>query len=193
MVPWVVAGGALVAGVIILAVTQLDTGGRPPSGPAGPPIAAGGGVPDISQMTPRELANATFNRTMAAEEQGKEDTVAFFAPKAIAAYQLLATLDEDARYHMGLVHIAIEQYDEALVQADTIAATVATHLFAWALRIRVARARGDRAALATAQRAFLDNYEAERVAARVGYSDHSRLLEEVRNRALQELGGGASR
>ena len=72
VVPWIAAGAAVVVVIAVLAVTQLDTGSRPQGIPASPPISGGGGVPDISRMGPRELADRAFNRTMSAEELAKE-------------------------------------------------------------------------------------------------------------------------
>lgn len=190
-VPWVVAGGAVVALLIVLAITQLNPGGNAPP-VAGPgPGAGAGGAPDISQMTPRQRADALFNRVMTATENGDQQTVTGFSPMALEAYRMLGALDTDTRYHVGLINLATGAHDATLAQADSIAQNAPTHLYAIILRAEVAKERGDQAALKAAQQAFLDAYEAERATNRPEYAEHPRMLERFRDEALQALGQSA--
>src|SRR6185436_20493262 len=61
---------------------------------------AGSGVraPDISSLSPQERADRLYNRVMLLATQGKADSVQFFAPMALTAYQMLAPLNADQRY-----------------------------------------------------------------------------------------------
>jgi hypothetical protein len=186
-VPWLVAGGAVIALLVVLAITQLR-----PSSPASQapqvPAAGLGGPVDLSQMTPRDAADRLFNRVMTAYENGSKDTAQFFAPMALQAYGMVEALDADARYHVGLIDLVMDDYTGTLAQADTIARTVPGHLYASVLQAEVARARGDSTALRRAQRTFLDHYDAETKAARPEYAEHPGLLERFRNEARQALG-----
>ena len=59
--------------------------------------------PDISNMSPQERAERLFNRVMLLNSQGKADSVLFFAPMAISAYQMLAPMSSDQRYDLGRI------------------------------------------------------------------------------------------
>lgn len=187
-VPWVVAGVAVVALLIVLGVTQLR---RPPSPPpAQAPFAerGAGQPPDLSQMTPRQQADLLFNRIMDASERGVDDTAAFFTPMALQAYGMLGALDIDAHYHVGLIQLVAGNHDEVLARADSIAAKVPTHLYATVLRAEVADARGEADALEAARRTFLANYDAELAANRPEYAEHPGVLDRFRTEARQALG-----
>ncbi len=187
-VPWVIAGGAVVALLIVVAITQLNPGGNAPPAARPGPSAAAGRAPDISQMSPRQRADALFNRIMTAAENGDQQTVTGFSPMALEAYRLVGALDTDARYHVGLINLVSGVYDATLAQADTIALSAPTHLYAIILRAEVAEERGDQAALRAARRTFLEAYEAERATNRPEYAEHPRMLERFRDEALQALG-----
>lgn len=187
-VPWIVAGSAVVALLLVLGVTQFRS--SPPPAPARsvPGGVPGGGPPDLSQMSPRDIADRLYDRTMSAAERGIQDTVAFFAPKALSAYASLGPLDPDAHYHLGLLHIVIDDFEAALAQADTLEEGAPNHLYASLIRWGVARGRGDTAGAARARRRFLEHYDAERTVAREEYGFHAQLLE----RRLAEFRSGAA-
>ncbi len=183
--PWVITGGVVVVVLIVLAITQLNPGEE------APPAAGVGGPPDISQMTPRQQADALFNRVMTAAENGDQQTVTGFSPMALEAYRLLGVLDIDARYHVGLINLVTGSHDVTLAQADSIAETAPNHLYAIILRAEVAEERGDQAALQAARQAFLDAYEAERASNRPEYAEHPRILERFHDGVLQAQGQSA--
>lgn len=189
--PWIIAGGVVVALLIVLAITQLNPGGKAPPAVGPGPGAGVGGPPDISQMTPRQQADALFNRVMTAAENGDQQTVTGFSPMALEAYRTLGALDTDARYHVGLINLVTGSHDVTLAQADSITQTAPNHLYAIILRAEVAKERGDQAALQAAQQAFLDVYEAERASNRPEYAEHPRMLERFRDGVLQALGQSA--
>ncbi len=181
--PLVVGGGAAVL-VALLALVWFTASRRPVEPP---PVAAGLGAAttDISQMSPREQANRLFDRVMAAQERGDQQEVDFFAPMAIQTHALLGALDNDARYHLGLLHTVGGSREAALVQADSLELAVPGHLFAAMLRATVAVARGDDAELAGARQAFLEAYDREMASASPEYTEHATsiamFLAEARN------------
>jgi hypothetical protein len=95
-------------------------------------------APDISQLSPQERADRLFNRVMSLYAEGKEDSVLFFAPMAISAYQMLEPLNADQRYDLGRIAEVAGALPLAKAQADTILKQNPTHLLGLVLAIRVA-------------------------------------------------------
>lgn len=141
MLPWAIGGLAFVVLVVIFAAQRAGT--APPAAPA---MGAGAGAaPDISSMTPRQRADRLFDRIMTMDSEGKRDSVAFFAPMALGAYESLGELDLDLRYDYGRVAEVSGNLDLAQAQADTILRQAPTHLLGLVLAMRVADRRGDQA------------------------------------------------
>jgi hypothetical protein len=156
--PWAIAGIALLALVALLAGQRLRStspaeASQPqaqgaPQGDAdggGAPDASAPGVraPDISSMTPRERADRLFDRIMRLDTEGKKDSVQFFAPMAIAAYQMIPNPDADARFDMGRIAVVTGAAPVAKIEADSILAKQPTHLLGLVLAMQAARANGD--------------------------------------------------
>jgi hypothetical protein len=152
--PWAVAGIALVALIALLAgqrfnaraATALDSpraaaqpGGADDGAPSGPAIVR---APDISALSPRERADRLYDRIMRLDAQGKKDSVGFFAPMAISAYQMLPNPDLDSRYDMGRVAEVAGATPVASAQADTILRLDQSHLLGLILAMRVAADEG---------------------------------------------------
>ena len=195
--PWGIAGLAVGALVVVLALR----GGRPAASGGGdvtPPFANGGGGGggagpgsiDISRMSPEEMAQRLFNRVMRLQEQGKEDSVKFFAPMAVGAFQQLPALDVDARFDLGLLELAAGDAAAGLAQADTIKRQAPTHLWGFILRTRALDAKSDAAGAKAACRDFLRNEQAERAKQRSEYSDRARMLDDFHAEALRRTGTG---
>jgi hypothetical protein len=102
--------------------------------------------PDISTMSPEERADRLYNRVMMLSTQGKTDSVIFFAPMAISAYQMLAPLDADRRYDLGRIGEVAGALPLAKAQADSILAAQPNHLLGLMLAARIATLSGDSAA-----------------------------------------------
>lgn len=149
--PWAVAAIALLALIALVAGQRF---GRRPvadapvadAGPAGGPFsgdpaAAGQGAPaerpvrapDISSMTPDERALRLFNRVVSLAEQGKRDSVQFFAPMALMSFQSLPAPTVLQRFELGRVAELAEVEAIASAQADTILAASPTHLLGLSL------------------------------------------------------------
>jgi Flp pilus assembly protein TadD len=157
-----------------------------------PPFAAqGGGAPaiDISQMSPEERATRLYNRVMRLAEEGKNDSVQFFLPMALQTYGQLPALDNDARYHIGVLDLAGGDAAGALAEADSIVRTTPTHLFAFMLRARAYQASGNGVKAKQAFRDFLKNEAAERSRSRPEYSDHKDSLDAFHADALKATAG----
>lgn len=117
--------------------------------------------PDISQLSPQERADRLFNRVMTLAGEGKEDSVLFFAPMAISAYQMLAPMNADQRYDLGRIAEVAGALPLARAQADTILTEHPTHLLGLILASRIA-GLSKRAADSTAfQARFKSAYASE--------------------------------
>lgn len=187
---WPVLGAAAVLfGAVFLVLAKTDRGA--PAAAASAPLAgsdAGGGMPDLSLMTPREQFDRLFNRVMAAAEQGDTGTVASFTPMALQAYRNLEQVDADARYHAAMLQLHIGDVPSASALADTILAEQTSHLFGFVLQAAIARFNGDQAALTGRQQAFLRAWDAEMQAGRQEYTDHRTMLDNFRTTAQAEAG-----
>jgi zinc-ribbon domain len=141
--PWAVAGIALVALIALVAVQRASHSGAE-AAPSPASNGAGGatGV-DISSMTPQERADRLFNRIMRYAEQGKTDSVQFFAPMAIQAFEMLGTFTPDQRYDLGRIAEVAGDPVIAAAQADTILKASPTHLLGLTLAASAALMQKD--------------------------------------------------
>lgn len=150
MLPWAIAALALVAALATLAGrgfnasrgSTLDApqNALPQAGLDDRGSAPGGSVraPDISSLSPQERAERLYTRVMILNSEGKADSVQFFAPMALTAYEMLAPLTADQRYDMGRVAEVAGQLDVARAQADTILGQSPAHLLGLILAARAA-------------------------------------------------------
>ncbi len=194
--PWAVAGAAVGALVVVLAlrVGGRSDGAAPANGPAplgeeAGPGPAPGRPPDISRMSPAERATRLYNRVMSLHAAGKPDSAAFFLPMALQAYAMLPELDADARYHVGVLDLTAGQVTGALAQADSIARSDPTHLFAFMLRARASELQGNVAGARQAYSDFLRHETAERARQRPEYADHAENLTAFHAQAVAATSG----
>jgi hypothetical protein len=179
--PWVIAGAMVMALSAAMLVRLTRT---PDQRPAASPVA-----PDISNLSPRERADRLFNRVMTAVENRDTAQVNFFVPMALQSYRLLGErLDPDARYHLGLIEFVSRNYQGALAQADSITQASRGHLLANVLRSQIAAVQGNIAARDRAYRDFLAAYDREMGSGKPEYTDHQRLLQQVRDSARRAVG-----
>ena len=180
---WFGGGGLVVAlvGAVALAVTRGSGGTVPPAAAAEAPLAGGGSgaaPPDISNLSPRERFDKLFDRIMRAAEANDGNTVTSFAPMALGAYQMLDSVDADARYHAALIMLHTGDVAGAKALADTIVKTQPGHLFGYVIRGTIARFEKDTRTLNQSYRDFLAHYEAETKAKRPEYEAHPRAIAE---------------
>jgi zinc ribbon protein len=193
--PWGIAGAA-VGALLAVIIMRLTSSGTAPDAPGGgPPVGGGGGAAavDISQMSPEERASRLFNRVMILAQAGKQDSVRFFLPMAIASYQQLPALDNDARYHIGLLQLAGGNTTAAMAQADTILKNTPTHLFGFLLRAHTYQQLGNARAERRAYGEFLKHESAERARNRPEYEDHKGALDAFHQEAVRQQAGGQVR
>ena len=172
--PWAAIGIATVALIVAMVALFDQGGGASDSAQFSPPLnsRAPGQSVDLSSMTPRVAADQLFNRVMTASEKGDTSEALRFAPMALQAYENLGTLDNDARYHVALIHIAANDVNSARVQLDKLRQSFPNHLFGFMLDHQIAERSKNKDAAARAYKAFLAAYEEEIVAGRLEYQEH---------------------
>ena len=84
-------------------------------------------------MSPDERALRLFNRVVSLAEQGKADSVRFFSPMALMAFQSLPTPTLLQRFELGRIAQLVEVPEIAAAQADTILRASPTHLLGLSL------------------------------------------------------------
>ncbi len=178
-VPWgiaalfVVAAGAYLLGRGDSPAPAADPGGGAIAGASATAAATEPGAPYITNMSPRERASRLYDRIMRYSEAGMKDSTEFFAPMAMASFEMLgADLDLDARYDYGRVASETGHLDIAAAQADTILTQAPTHLLGLSLKARTAAKRGDAGATKLAWQAFLRARDAELKTSRPEYQAH---------------------
>jgi hypothetical protein len=159
--PWAVAGIALLA-LIALAAGQRFGRGPASQAPVEPQPAGGARAPDISALSPSERAERLYDRIMGAAERGRDDSVRFFLPMALQAYEALGPLSVDQRYDLGRLAEVAGDANLAKAQADTILAAQTDHLLGLVLASRAARLRRDARAESTYLERLAKSERAER-------------------------------
>lgn len=184
MAPWAAIGIATVALFVALASWFARSGS-----PAAPESSSSllssadptpGQPPDLSSMTPREAADRLFNRVMTASENGNAQEASRFAPMALAAYGNLGALDNDARYHVALLHLTTGDVDGARVQIEMLRQSAPNHLLSIMLEHQIAERNGKQDVAARTYRAFLAAYDAEMAKGRDEYQEHRGGIESFR-------------
>jgi hypothetical protein len=143
------AGSSLDGSANSLPTQELDgqgAGAAPFAGGAAGGGAAGGAAPNIANLSPSERANKLYIRIMEYAEMGKVDSVAFFAPMALASHEMLDGPSLDERYHYGRIAEVTGNAEVAKAQADTILRQQADNLLGLLLAARAARMSKDESA-----------------------------------------------
>ena len=133
---------------------------------------AGVRAPDISSLSPQERADRLYNRVMLLATQGKVDSVQFFAPMALTAYQMLSPLNADQRYDMGRIGEVAGALPLAKAQADSILRENPNHLLGLILEARIATLAGDTAQLHSYERRLVAAEKSELAKKRDEYVRH---------------------
>ena len=186
---WVVAGALVFVLVIVLVV--MPNGEReitmsPPPASSGATLGPTDAV-SLSSMTPREAANRLFERVMGAVEADDRAQADMFLPMAIAAYDRIAALSLDDRFHLSLLHAAASDGPSALAVAEAGLSIRPTHLLCLAAAAEGALLIGDEAKAASYYQTLLDVYDEEIVVGLeeygMGESGHATLLPVLRDQA----------
>jgi hypothetical protein len=144
--PWIVPGVAVIAVVAFLIGQRVTGGGAATATDASPDGAAAPTVmraPDISSMSPEERANRLLKLVIRLGGEGKADSVKFFAPMALQAYEMIGPPDMAARYDEGTIGIISGAEEFARAKADTILASNRNNLLGLVLAMRAAGMRQD--------------------------------------------------
>jgi hypothetical protein len=145
-------------------------------------------APDISSLSPQERADRLYNRVMLLATQGKSDSVQFFAPMALIAYQMLAPLNADQRYDMGRVAEVAGAIPVAQAQADSILRESPNHLLGLILAARLATLAGDSARLHSYERRLITAEKTETATKRDEYLRHKDDITNALQQARKSLG-----
>jgi len=189
--PWAVAFVALLSLVAMMAgknfgaskgsgidgsANSLPTQALDGAAPQGPPPGAGGEgggpAPNIANLSPSERANRLYVRIMSYAEAGVVDSVAFFAPMAMASHEMLQAPTADERYHFGRIAEVANVAEVARAQADTILQGEPANLLGLLLGARAARMTGDQGAARRFDQRFLAALQAGMAAGREEYELH---------------------
>ena len=137
------------------------------------PVTQGGGpAPNIANLSPSERANLLYTRIMEYAEFGKVDSVAFFAPMAMASHEMLENPTADERYHFGRIAEVTNNPAVARAQADTILQRDPENLLGLLLGARAARMTSDAAAARGFDQRLLKVLQAQLATGREEYQMH---------------------
>ena len=197
-VAWWIAGGSLVALIMLAAWPVIRPGapdpglstGRPPAaeGAAPGPVVGGGAPPDLSSMTPREAADRLYDRVMNAVSMSDEATVQGFLPMALAAYDLAQPLNADGLYHLSALQRASGDFAGSLATAEGGLETNRDHLLLLAASGEAAEALEEEETARERWQRFLDVYDQQRSMGLEDYGAHEGVLEASRDHARQVVG-----
>jgi len=191
--PWIAL--TVVAGIVIVAVVlQLDRGARrtAPDLPAGTPAETQGARPtaeDPMAGGPLAAGDRLFDRIMTEMERGDTSQARFFVPMALQSYELAAPLDDDRRYHVGLIHLVNGDPEAARAAVEPVLADNPDHLLALKVAAEAEALMGDSAAARRLYQRLLDHYEEESARPLVEYEAHGRVLPIYRDEAEAFLAG----
>lgn len=155
-------------------------------------VESGAIAPDLSQLPPEERFDRLYDRVMQAAQSGDEATMARFMPMALGAYEMLDSVDADARYHAALLRVHHGDVAGSRALGDSILAAQPGHLLGLVILGTTARWARDEAALTEAYREFLSLYDTEVKADRPEYDEHRASIEAFRREA-RDAGGSAGR
>ena len=150
--------------------------------------AGGVRAPDISSLSPQERADRLYNRVMLLATQGKTDSVQFFAPMALTAYQMMSPLNADQRYDMGRIGEVAGALPLAKAQADTILRENPNHLLGLILEARLATLAGDANQLHSYERRLLAAEKSELATKKDEYVRHQDDITNALQQARKSLG-----
>lgn len=175
-----IAAIVAVAGAVFLARRSAPAAAEAEAAPA---AAAEATMPtDISRLTPAERFDRLYRRVMQGARTG--DTMAArFAPMALAAFEMLDTVDADTRYHAALIKLHLGDAAGAAAFGDSILARDSSHLLGWVARGMALRWQRDTARLPAVYAGFRRYAAAELARGRPEYTEHQMILGEFRQAA----------
>ena len=179
--PWIAVGAVGVVLAIVGAFMILDRQGS--AAPSTTPATSSASATTITNITPAQAAEQLFNHVMTASEGGDTAEARRFAPMALEAYGQLGTLDNDAHYHVGLIHVTVSDTERALAALEAIRRSVPDHLLGIMLEHAIAEARGDDEGVTQAYARFVSTYDTQILTDRDEYRGHRTGIDGFRARA----------
>ena len=154
-------------------------GAAPDAGGTGSGSAGGGPAPNIANLSPSERASRLYIRIMTYAENGRVDSVAFFAPMALASHEMLPTPTPDERYHYGRIAEVTGNGQIAKAQADTILQERPTSLLGLILSATALRMNGDSTTAKGFDQRLLKVLESELATKQQDYELHRAEIEKA--------------
>lgn len=165
---------AAVVGAAYLARASEPARAGAPSAPEAVPAVS---PPDISRLTPDERFDRLFRRVMQGAGSG-DTTVTVLAPMALAAFEMLDSVDADTRYHAALIKLHMGDAAGAAALGDSILARDSSHLLGHVARGMAFRWQRDTARLPGVYAAFRRHAPGELKRGRPEYDEHRTILNE---------------
>jgi Tfp pilus assembly protein PilF len=182
--PWWIAGVTMFALIVVLGVRMVQPGPAAAPAPAGAPAGAlSGPAPDISNMSPRERADALFNRVMGYAEQGDSASARAFMPMALAAHDQARPLDNDGLYHLAALNQTAGNMEAAISVAEEILANEPNHILALGVAGNAAAQLGRTDAATEYYTRLLEAYPQEQSRALPEYEGHQPSMQVARSAA----------
>jgi len=139
---------------------------------------------DLSTMPPREAADRLFNRVMSASERGDKEETERFAPMTVQAYLRAGSLDADGHFHLGLIYLVLEDFQNANGQALKIKSLAPDHLLATFLEYQVATLTNNKPKQAQIAANFRTAFKKEIGILRPEYTAHRHSIERLRDELM---------
>lgn len=188
-VAWWFAGGLLVLLILVVAWPILRPDQVAPVPTQAP--ATGAAAVDLNSMTPRQAADALFDRVMRASAAGDSVQAAQFVPMAIQAYDRAAPLDLDGLFHKSTLQRTAGDLTAAIATAEEGLATGPDHLLLLYAAGQAAAEAGDTEAARGYYEHLLDVFDAEMASGNLDYEAHESMMGSIRADAVAFTGGDA--
>lgn len=187
-VAWWIAG-ALLTGIILMVVWPVIRGENSAALPQ-PQRPQNAASIDLNSMTPRQAADALFDRVMRAAAAGDAGEFEQFLPMAIAAHERAQPLDADGKYHLATLLFQGSSFAESLAVVEEVLADDSNHLLALSAAGRAAAEMGDSAAARTYYTHMLEVWNGELARDLPEYQAHEGERAEIEQAAEAFLGTG---
>ena len=188
---WWIAGAMMVVVILFMAQPILFPSQE---GASNAPFANGGaagpGVTDITNMSPREAADRLYNRVMSAAEVNDSAQVNTFLPMAIQAYGMAQPLDLDGLFHLSRLQRMGTFDADALATAEEALSRDRDYLLALYAAGDAALGLGDEAKAEEYLGRLLQVWDAEMASGNPDYELHARQMDGIREFARGAVRGG---
>lgn len=188
-VAWWFAGGLMILLIVVVAWPILRPEQVAPVPTQAP--ATGAAAVDLNSMTPRQAADALFQRVMQAASAGDSAQVQQFIPMAIQAYDRARPLDLHGLFDLSTLQRTAGDFVGALATAEEGLADDPDHLLLLYAAAQAADEQGDAETARRHYEHLLEIYDAEMATQNLDYEAHSTMLPSARSDALAFTGGAA--